>query len=87
MSEKTFKNCVYFIPHYRKDETRYHVILGCGHCRNRLPNGRPRNTDQICGCFLEKDLQSEKQARIKSAAECLDTIADRIAELKEVLKD
>jgi len=53
----------------------------------KKPGGRFRNTDQVCECFTEKDLQKEQEERFRSAAECLSFIAARLDELAQVFKD
>lgn len=73
MKEKQCKDCIYYVQHYTKDNTRYYTVF-CGHCTNKRPSGHYRKTDKICESYVKKNLKQEKRKQIKSAAEYLSFI-------------
>ena len=84
-NEKWCKDCIYFVQHYKIDKARIFRVA-CGHCINKKGNGQIRKTDKICDCYTERDSASEKKEQLKSAAEYLSFIADKVNELTEILK-
>jgi len=82
--EKSCSVCEHFCQHYIKYKNRF--IAASGHCMEKLKNGHSRKTDKVCECFLAKDFKAEKDKRLLSATEYLSEIANRLEELKEILK-
>ena len=84
--QKTCENCVYYLQHYIKENTSYQSIF-CGHCVNNRFDGRLRKTDKICEYYQKRNKIKEKKAQLKSAAEYLAFISERLNELTEALKN
>ena len=86
MEQKTCENCVYYLPHYIKEDTRYQAIH-CGHCINKKQGGHFRRTDKICKSYKKRNEGREKKERLKSITEYLAFIAKCLNELTEFLKN
>ena len=89
-TEKSCKNCRYFLQHYAKGYTRTTFIhtVDCGHCTNNNYTYNSRKKyPYVNGCELWQPIEAQIERRQKGIETVLREMAEHLEIIAAILKD
>ena len=86
MEKLSCEDCVHYKQHYIATERGFRALC-CGHCMEKLANGRFRKVIAICESFQKCSIKKENKAK-KEKLECvLSSIRERLENIEVYIEN